>query len=85
MSVAARRGRNRDLVATAHKIARLLCVVLRDRAPYRDRGIQYEALMVNRNAARWLRRLGQFGILAHRVDGSLRVNRDNLKAAPKRA
>ena len=85
MSVAARRGRNRGLVATAHKIARILYGVLRDRAPCRDRGIQSEASMVNRNAARRLPQLGQFGILVHRVDGSLRVNRGNLKAAPKRA
>ena len=41
--------------------------------------------MVNRNAARRLPQPGQFGIPVHRVDGSLRVNRGNLKAAPKRA
>ncbi len=84
-SIAARRGRKRALVATAHKIARILYMMLRDRAPYRDPDTNYEALMVNRNASRWLRQLGQFGILEPRGDGSLRVNWDTLKAAPKRA
>ena len=84
-SIAARRGSKRALVATAHEIARILYVMLRDRAPYRDPGTDYEALMVNRNAARRLRQLGQFGILDPRADGSLRVNWDTLKAAPKRA
>ena len=50
-SIAARRGHKRALVATAHKIARILYVMLRDRAPYRDPGTDYEALMVNRNAS----------------------------------
>ena len=84
-SIAARRGRKRALVATAHKMARILYVMLRDRAPYRDPDTDYEALMVNRNASRWLRQLGHFGILEPRGDGSLRVNWDTLKAAPRRA
>ena len=46
-SVAARRGRKRALVANAHKMARILHVMLRDRAPYRDPGTGYAALMVN--------------------------------------
>ena len=83
-TVAARRGSKRALVATAHKMARILFGTLRDGVPYRDPGTDYEALMVDRNASRWLRQLGQFGILTPRDDGSLRVNWDNLKAAPKR-
>ena len=73
-SIAARRGLKRALVATAHKIARILYVMLRGRAPYRDPGTNYEALMVDRNASRWLRQLGQFGIIEPRDDGSLHVN-----------
>ncbi len=59
--------------------------MLRDRAPYRDPGTDYEAVMVYPNASRWLRQLGHFGILEPRGDGSLRVNWENLKAAPKHA
>ena len=52
---------------------------------YRDPSTHDEALMVNRNASRWLRKPGHFSILEPRGDGSLRVNRDSLKAAPRRA
>ena len=52
---------------------------------YRDPSTDDEALMVNRNASRWLRKPGHCSILEPRGDGSLRVNRDSLKAAPRRA
>ena len=52
---------------------------------YRDPSTDDEALMVNRPTSRWLRKPGHFGILEPRGDGSLRVNRDSLKAAPRRA
>ena len=61
-----------------HKMARALFVMLRDGMPYRDPGTGYEALMVNRNASRWLRQLGRFGVLESNGDGSLRVNWDAL-------
>ena len=41
-SVAARRGSKRSIVATAHKMARILYVMLRDRVPYRDPGTDHE-------------------------------------------
>ena len=59
-------------------MARALFVMLRDGMPYRDPGTDYEALMVNRNASRWLRQLGRFGVLESNGDGSLRVNWDAL-------
>ena len=59
-------------------MARALFVMLRDGMPYRDPGTGYEALMVNRNASRWLRQLGRFGVLESNDDGSLRVNWDAL-------
>ena len=77
-NVGARRGSKRAIVATAHKMARALFVMLRDGMPYRDPGTDYEALMVNRNASRWLRQLGRFGVLESNGDGSLRVNWDAL-------
>ena len=45
-------------VATAHKMLRILYVVLRDARPYHDPEADYEALMVRRNATRWIRRHG---------------------------
>ncbi len=58
-----RRGYKRAVVATAHKLARRAFAVLRDRTPYRDPAADYEALVVKRNAPRWLRTLRKFDIL----------------------
>ncbi len=49
-TLTARRGYKRAIVATAHKFARALYVMVRDRVPYRDPGTDYEALLVDRNA-----------------------------------
>ena len=59
----ARRGYKRAIIATAHKMLRTLYAVLRDRKPYRDPGADYEALLVQRNAPRWIRMLRQHGFL----------------------
>ena len=77
-AIAARRGHKRAIVAVAHKMARTLYVMLRDQTPYRDPGTDYEALLVSRNASRWLRQLGRFGALQADHTGALRVNWDAL-------
>ena len=41
-----RRGYKRAIVATAHKLARVIFAVLRDGRPYRDPEVDYEALLV---------------------------------------
>ena len=69
-----RRGYKRAIVATAHKLARAVYAVLRDGQPYRDPEVDYEALVVRRNAPRWLAQLAEFGILESREDGTLAVN-----------
>ena len=58
-----RRGYKRAIVATAHKLLRVIYVVLRDGRPYHDPEADYEALMVSRNAPRWIRMLRQYGYL----------------------
>lgn len=58
-----RRGYKRAIVATAHKMLRVLYVVLRDAKPYYDPEADYEALMVRRNAPRWIRMLRRHGLL----------------------
>ena len=57
-----RRGYKRATVATAHKMLRVIYSVLRSRTPYRDPETDYEALMVRRNAPRWIRMLTKYGI-----------------------
>ena len=42
---------------------RAIYVVLRDGTPYHDPEADYEALMVSRNAPRWIRMLRQHGYL----------------------
>ena len=42
---------------------RSILAMLRDNEPYRDPGIDYQALVVHRNAARWLAKLEQYGYL----------------------
>ena len=68
-----RRGYKRATVATAHKLARCIFAVLRDRQPYRDPMVDYERIVVQRNAARWLRQLEKFDLLQFQPDGSARV------------
>ena len=72
-ALAVRRGYNRAIVATAHKLARCLFAVLRNRSPYRDPETDYEALLVRRNAPRWLRKLREFHILVPDANGALAV------------
>ena len=43
--------------------------------------VNYEQLVVRRNALRWLRNLEQFGVLQFDDDGTASVNRSNQSAA----
>ncbi len=73
-AITARRGHQRAIVATAHKLARVIFAVLRDDRPYRDPEVDYEALLVARNAPRWIARLREFGVLEQHADGTVTVN-----------
>ena len=53
----------RAILATAHKLLRVIHAVLRDDRPYIDPGIDYQRLAVERNAPRWLRMLRQYGFI----------------------
>ncbi|MCY4637931.1 MAG: transposase, partial [Acidobacteria bacterium] len=66
-----KRGYKRAVIATAHKLLRCIFALLRDGTPYRDPATDYEALLVQRNASRWLRKLQEFDILVHNDDGTL--------------
>ena len=49
---------------------------------YRDPGTDYEALLVDRNAPRWLRQFAQVGRLEDQGDGTFRINWEVQPAAP---
>jgi transposase len=68
-----KRGYKRAVIATAHKLLRCVFALLRDGTPYRDPETDYEALLVERNAARWLRKLHEFNVLVHNHDGTLSI------------
>ncbi len=56
-----RRGYKRATVATAHKLLRTLYRMLITGQPYQDPHTDYEALMVKRNAPRWVKMLQKYG------------------------
>ena len=62
----ARRGYKRATIATAHKLLRVIQALLRRDEPYCDPGVDYEQLLVERNAPRWLRKLKKYGFLEER-------------------
>ena len=57
------RGYKRAIVAAAHKLLRSIYAVWREQKPYRDPNMDYEQLVIKRNAARWLRQLTKYGYL----------------------
>lgn len=61
-SLTVRRGAKRAIVAVAHKMLRVLYAVLTTGTPYRDPQTDYEAIMVRRNAPRWIAMLQAHGI-----------------------
>lgn len=62
--LAGRIGYKKAILASAHKLLRVIHAVLRDDRPYTDPDIDYEKLVVERNAPRWLRMLTRHGFLA---------------------
>ena len=63
-ALAGRLGYKRAILAAAHKLLRVIHAVLRDDRPCTDPEIDYERLVVERNAPRWIRMLKQHGFLA---------------------
>ena len=69
-ALAVRRGYKKAIGAVAHKLLRIVYAVLRDMKPYHDPEADYEALMVSRNASRWIRMLKKYGVVFE--EGQLR-------------
>ena len=60
-SLVIRRGHKRSLIAIAHKLIRVIYTLLKRRQPYIDPDIDYEGMMVRKNAPRWIRKLEEYG------------------------
>ena len=58
-----RKGHKKSIVALAHKMLRIIFAVIKNKTPYLDRAVDYEALSVQRNAPRWMKMLIKHGYL----------------------
>lgn len=58
-----RRGRKRAIFAIAHKLLKTVFLLIERGDYYRDAELDYEALSVQRNAPRWIRKLKQYGYI----------------------
>jgi hypothetical protein len=58
-----RRGHKRSVVAIGHKILRVIFKLFSGGRAYIDPEVDYEALMVKRNAPRWIQCLSKYGYL----------------------
>jgi transposase len=57
------RCRKRAIVAIAHKLSRMIFVMLQRQQPHRDEAMEHAALAVQRHAPRWIKALTKFGYL----------------------
>lgn len=62
-SLVIRRGHKRAVIAVGHKILKVIYSVLKNKKPYKDPEIDYEAVLVQRNAPRWLKALQKYNYL----------------------
>lgn len=58
-----RRGRKRAIFAIAHKLLKIVFLLIQRGDYYRDAATDYEAQSVQRNAPRWLKKLIQYGYI----------------------
>ena len=58
-----RRGRKRAIFAIAHKLLKTVFLLIQRGDYYRDAKTDYEALSVQRNAPRWIKKLIQYGYI----------------------
>ena len=62
-SLLVRRGRKRAIFALAHKLLKLIFVLISRGDYYREATSQYEALSVAKNAPRWMKMLKKYGYI----------------------
>ena len=60
-SLMVRKSHKKAIVALAHKMIRLIYLLLTRRQPYIDAHIDYAAISARKNAPRWIRQLALIG------------------------
>jgi transposase len=58
-----RRGTKRAIIAIAHRVVRIVFVLLSRHVPYRDPTVDYQALAIKKRAPRWIQQLRKYGLL----------------------
>ena len=58
-----KKGYKKTIIAAAHKILRVIFSVLSNNQPYYDPAVDYEKLLVERNAPRWIKALTKYGFI----------------------
>ena len=58
-----RKGHKKAIIAIGHKLLRVIYSLLKNNKPYKDPTIDYNALVVKKNASRWIKALEKFGYL----------------------
>ena len=66
-SLVIRRGHKRAIIAVAHKMLRVIYSLLKNNRPYYDPEVDYEELMVQRNAPRWIKSLKKYGYITQQI------------------
>lgn len=62
-SLMIRRGHKKAIIAVGHKLLRVIFSVLKEKRHYVDPDVNYEQLVVNKNSARWIKMLAQYGYI----------------------
>ena len=62
-SLMIRKGHKKSIIAVGHKLLRVAYCVLSKQKAYHDPGINYEGMVVKKNAPRWIKALTQYGYL----------------------
>jgi len=62
-ALSVRKGHKRSIIALAHKMLRTIYAMLSKNTHYVDKTVDYEALMVARNAPRWIKMLVKHGFV----------------------
>ena len=60
-SLMVRKSHKKAIIAVAHKMIRLIFVLLSRRQPYIDKDIDYAAMSAKKNAPRWIKQLTRIG------------------------
>ena len=60
-SLMVRKSHKKAIVALAHKMIRLIYLLLSRKQPYIDQGVDYAAMTAKKNAPRWIRQLARIG------------------------